>query len=60
MQHTDYTYNLLLLPLVCFGGFSVMLAFVVLLPGVGQFLATVFPFVTADQEYQRRKRTKQG
>ena len=55
MQHTDLAYNMVLLPLVCFGGFSVMLCFVVLLPGVGNALAVGFAFVTGDWFLQKRK-----
>lgn len=55
MQHTDPMYNLILMPLVCFGGFSVMLAFVVLLPGVGQGLSVLWPIFTLDWLYQQKK-----
>lgn len=54
MQHTDVAYNLILMPLVCFGGGSVMLAFVLLLPGVGNFLAALWPIVTLDWLRQNR------
>lgn len=55
MQHTDLAYNLILMPLVCFGGFSVMLAFVLLLPGVGNVLAGLWTILFADWFYQTRK-----
>jgi hypothetical protein len=48
-------YNFVLLPLVCFGGFSVMLCFVVLLPGVGNALAGLFTVLTGDWFMQKRK-----
>ena len=48
MNSESTLYNFVLLPLVCFGGFSVMLAFVVMLPGVGNFLAAVWTFVVGD------------
>jgi uncharacterized protein involved in cysteine biosynthesis len=50
----SFAYNFILLPLVCFGGFSVMLAFVVLLPGVGNFLAAVWTFMVGDFLYRKR------
>ena len=54
MNSDSFLYNFLLLPLVCFGGISVMLAFVVLLPGVGNFLAAVWTFVMGDVAYRQR------
>lgn len=57
MQHTDLVYNFVLMPLVCFGGFSVMLAFVVMLPGVGNLLAALWTLLTADWFFQKRKGT---
>jgi hypothetical protein len=54
MQHTDFAYNFILMPLVCFGGGSVMLAFVLLLPGVGQALAALWPILTLDWLRQQR------
>ncbi len=54
MNSDSFLYNFLLLPLVCFGGASVMLAFVVLLPGVGNFLAAVWTFVMGDVAYRQR------
>lgn len=55
MQHTDFLYNAVLMPLVCFGGFSVMLAFVVLLPGVGNLLAVLWTLFLGDWAFQKRK-----
>jgi hypothetical protein len=55
MQHTDPMYNLILMPLVCFGGGSVMLAFVLLLPGVGTFLGAMWPILTLDWLFQKKK-----
>lgn len=57
MQHTSFLYNAVLMPLVCFGGFSVMLAFVVLLPGVGNALAGLWTFFVADWAWQKRNGT---
>lgn len=54
MNSDSFMYNFVLLPLVCFGGFSVMLAFVILLPGVGNFLAAVWTFVMGDVAMQSR------
>jgi hypothetical protein len=54
MHSESFVYNFVLLPLVCFGGFSVMLAFVLLLPGVGNFLAVVFTFIAGDWAYRMR------
>jgi hypothetical protein len=51
-------YNMVLLPLVCFGGFSVMLCFVLLLPGVGQGLAALWVAVFGDVLYTKRKESK--
>lgn len=48
-------YNFVLVPLSIFGTFSVCLAFVVLLPGVGQALAAIWTVVTGDWLYQNRK-----
>jgi len=60
MNSSSMMYNLVLLPLVCFGGFSVMLCFVLLLPGVGQGLAAIWVAVFGDLAYQARKAKKQG
>lgn len=54
-MNETFLYNFLLMPLVMFGGFSVMLAFVVLLPGVGNFLAVVWAFVMGDFLNQKRQ-----
>ena len=54
MNSDSFAYNFVLLPLVCFGGLSVMLAFVLLLPGVGNFLAAVWTFVMGDVMYRKR------
>lgn len=55
MHSGSFLYNFVLLPLVMFGGFSVMLAFVVLLPGVGNFLAVVWTFVTGEWLLKKRQ-----
>ena len=55
MHSESFVYNFVLLPLVCFGGFSVMLAFVVMLPGVGNFLAGLCTIFTADWLYRFRR-----
>ena len=43
-----------------FGTTSVCIAFALLLPGVGQALAAIWVFVTADLFYQRRLEQRQG
>ena len=48
-------YNFVLLPLVCMGGFGIMLCFVGLLPGVGNWLVAVFGATFADQKVVGRK-----
>ncbi len=60
MNSSSMMYNMVLLPLVCFGGFSVMLCFVLLLPGVGQGLAALWTAVMGDRLYEARKAKKQG
>lgn len=55
MHSGSFLYNFVLLPLVMFGGFSVMLAFVALLPGVGNFLAVVWTFVTGEWLVRKRQ-----
>ncbi len=54
MHSGSFMYNFVLLPLVCFGGFSVMLAFVLLLPGVGNALAGIWTLVVGDWALQKR------
>lgn len=58
MNSSSVMYNMVLLPLVCFGGFSVMLCFVLLLPGVGQGLAAIWLLVFGDLFYTKRKDAK--
>jgi hypothetical protein len=48
-------YQFLLLPLVCLGGFGIMLCFVGLLPGVGNWLVAVFGATLGDGMMQKRK-----
>jgi hypothetical protein len=55
MHSGSFLYNFVLLPLVCFGGFSVMLAFVLLLPGVGNALAGLWTVLVGDWFLQGRK-----
>lgn len=55
MNSESFAYNFILIPLVCFGGFSVMLAFVVMLPGVGNILAGLYTILTLDWLNERRK-----
>lgn len=55
MNSQSFVYQFVLLPLVCFGGFSVMLAFVGLLPGMGNVLAALYTFLTLDWAWQKRK-----
>ncbi len=43
-----------------FGTVSVCIAFAFLLPGVGQALAAIWTFVTADWLYQRRAEQRQN
>lgn len=54
MHSGSAMYQLMLL-LVCFGGLSVMIAFVLLLPAVGNWLAGVFSLVMVDKIRQNRK-----
>lgn len=60
MNSSSVMYNMVLLPLVMFGGFSCMLCFVVLLPGVGQALAMIWTFAVGDQVYQKMQAKKAG
>lgn len=55
MHSGSFLYNAVLLPLVCYGGLSVMLAFVVLLPGVGNALAGLWTIFIGDWAFQARK-----
>jgi hypothetical protein len=48
-------YNFVLLPLVMIGGGGIMLCFVVLLPGVGNWLVAVFGAVMGDKALQARR-----
>jgi hypothetical protein len=43
-----------------FGTLSVCIAFAFLLPGVGQALAMIWTFVTADWFYQKRVEQREG
>ncbi len=54
MHSGSALYQLILL-LVCFGGFSVMLCFVFLLPTVGQWLAAVFTATFVEEQLMKRK-----
>ena len=54
MNSTSLMYNLVLMPLVVFGGFSCMFCFVLLLPGVGQGLAALWTLVIGDHLNQKR------
>ncbi len=54
-MHSSSPLYQLLLVLVSFGGFSVMLAFVFLLPGVGNWLAAVFTLAVGDAMLRKRK-----
>lgn len=55
MHSQSLLYQFVLIPLVCFGGFSVMLCFVALLPGVGNALAAIYSLVTLDWVMAKRK-----
>ena len=55
MNSESFAYKFILLPLVMFGGFSVMLAFVFLLPGVGNVLAGLYTVITLDWANEKRK-----
>ncbi len=55
MHSGSMMYNFVLLPLVCIGGGGIMLCFVVLLPGVGNWLAAVWGAVFGDVMLQARK-----
>ncbi|GDX83103.1 hypothetical protein LBMAG42_49140 [Deltaproteobacteria bacterium] len=54
MHSGSLLYNLMLV-FVCFGGLSVMIAFVFLLPAVGNWLVAVFSAVMADKMMLSRK-----
>lgn len=54
-MHSGSALYQLLLVLVSFGGFSVMLCFVLLLPGVGNWLAAVFTATFAEEQLLKRK-----
>ncbi len=54
MHSGSLLYQFMLL-FVCFGGGSVMLAFVLLLPGVGNWLVACFAHTQADKLMMRRK-----
>ncbi|MEN9786988.1 MAG: hypothetical protein RLZZ299_2252 [Pseudomonadota bacterium] len=55
MHSESFLYNATLVPLAIFGTTSVCLAFVLLLPGVGQALVAIWGAVTADWFWQRRQ-----
>jgi uncharacterized protein involved in cysteine biosynthesis len=54
-MHSGSALYQLLLVLVMFGGFSVMLCFVFLLPAVGNWLAAVFTATFAEEQLLKRK-----
>ena len=54
-MHSGSLLYQLILVLVCFGGASVMLAFVLLLPGVGNWLVAVFGATMTDRMMLKRK-----
>jgi uncharacterized protein involved in cysteine biosynthesis len=54
-MHSDSALYQLILVLVSFGGFSVMLCFVFLLPSVGNWLAAVFGLTLAEETLMKRK-----
>jgi hypothetical protein len=53
-------YQFVLVPMGLFGTFSVCLAFVLLLPGVGQALAALWTVFTLDHLWQKRQENKAG
>lgn len=55
MHSESFLYQFTLVPLAIFGTVSVCLAFVLLLPGVGNALAAIWTVVTGDWLWQRRK-----
>ena len=55
MHSGSFMYNFVLVPLSIFGTFSVCLAFVFLLPGVGNALAAIWTLVVGDWLLQKRK-----
>ena len=59
-MHSGSPLYLLIVATGIFGTLSVCLAFALLLPGVGQALAAIWTFVTADWLYQRRQEQRQG
>ncbi|MFZ5478435.1 MAG: hypothetical protein ACOZNI_16825 [Myxococcota bacterium] len=60
MYSGSFLYQYVLVPLAIFGTTSVCLAFVLLLPGVGNALAVIWTLVTGDWLYQRRKAAREG
>lgn len=62
MHSGSFLYQYVLVPLSLFGTFSVCLAFVLLLPGVGNALVAIWALVFGDWFYQRRleQRSKGG
>jgi hypothetical protein len=60
MHSGSFLYQFALVPLAIFGTVSVCLAFVLLLPGVGNALAAIWTLVTADWFYQRHQETTQA
>lgn len=60
MHSGSFMYQYVLVPLGLFGTFSVCLAFVFLLPGVGNALAVIWTLAVGDQMLQARKAQKDG
>jgi hypothetical protein len=60
MYSGSFLYQFVLIPLSLFGTFSVCLAFVMLLPGVGNALAVIWTLVVGDWLYQRRMEQRAG
>ncbi len=54
-MHSGSALYQLLLVLVMFGGFSVMLCFVFLLPAVGNWLAAIFTATFVEEQLLKRK-----
>lgn len=60
MHSGSFLYQFVLVPLAIFGTTSVCLAFVLLLPGVGNALAAIWTLVTGDWIIQQRKAAKEA
>jgi hypothetical protein len=60
MYSGSFLYQFVLVPLSIFGTVSVCLAFVLLLPGVGNALAGIWSLTISDWLFQKRQDQKNG